>query len=368
MSSQVDQHHEDLVQEVAIRMESSRLTRRPSRNSTGLNPNRYSARIEKPRSNHPSPRGPERRRTVSAMKQYASLDDHYRIMFGLDVEEKKDDGCSQQHQVTRPVSWHPSSSHFQVPHSRIPARTSLQSPRTTLQTTASNITAQSRHHLDYNRSLGAGTPLPLYNDQQSHHIDIAWSSYMHGQVIAESQPPSYSSLSYHATSWFASDYDQSTAAAQQCQYAPSETLPLQQPTAQYHQDSNEGLHRLVRKKSDELIGLGLYDPPESSPPSFGGAFTPTGKGLKLEETWQPPEEMEDDEEEEEEEESSDEDEEPLKQVEQQWQQTALPIMNMSGQSFLFENEDGVVANEWWYQQMKQSAAVPRDGTLNYNWF
>jgi hypothetical protein len=187
---------------------------------------------------------------------------------------------------------------------------------------------------------------------------------MHGQVTAESQPPSYSSLSDHPTSWHANDYDQSVATAPQYQSASSDAYPLQQPTAQLYQDSSEGRPRLIRKKSDELIGLGLYDPPESSLPSFGVEFEPMGKGLKLEETWQPPEEMEDDEEGEE---SSDEEEEPLKQVEQQWPQTALPIMNMSGQSFLFEDEDGGVANEWWYQQMKQSAAVPRDGTLSYNW-
>jgi hypothetical protein len=346
-------------------MESSILTRRPSRNSSGLTPKRHSARIEKPRSNHPSPRGPERRRTVSAVKQYASLDDHYRIMFGLDAEGNEEDSRDQQHHVTRPVSWHPSSSQFQASNLPTPARTSLQSPRATSQTTRSDYTTQPQNQLQYNGSIGVDTTLPLCNDHHPQHVDVAWSSYMHGQVTMERQPPSYSPLTRHPNLWLASDYEQSISKGPQYQYAPSETLQLQQPTAQHHKDSNDGRHRLTRKKSDELIGLGLYDPPESSLPLFGVGFAPMGKGLKLEETWQPPEEMEDDEEGEE---SSDEEEEPLKQVEHQWPQTALPIMNMSGHSFLFEDEDGGVANEWWYQQMKTSAAVPRDGTLSYNWF
>jgi len=73
------------------------------------------------------------------------------------------------------------------------------------------------------------------------------------------------------------------------------------------------------------------------------------------------------EDEDDEEESSDEEEEPTTQAEQQWPQTTLPLMNMSGQSFFFEDEDGV-ANEWWYPQVKQPASTPQDGGISCGWF
>lgn len=40
-------------------------------------------------------------------------------------------------------------------------------------------------------------------------------------------------------------------------------------------------------EGDILIGLGLYDPPEKLG-LLGASFEPTGKGLKLEDAWEPP--------------------------------------------------------------------------------
>lgn len=47
------------------------------------------------------------------------------------------------------------------------------------------------------------------------------------------------------------------------------------------------------EEGDILIGLGLYDPPEKLPYQgegglLGASFEPTGKGLKLEDAWEPP--------------------------------------------------------------------------------
>lgn len=55
------------------------------------------------------------------------------------------------------------------------------------------------------------------------------------------------------------------------------------------------------EEGDILVGLGLYDPPEKLPYQgegglLGATFEPTGKGLKLEDAWEPP--ISDDEEEE----------------------------------------------------------------------
>ncbi|PSR94321.1 hypothetical protein BD289DRAFT_472544 [Coniella lustricola] len=56
---------------------------------------------------------------------------------------------------------------------------------------------------------------------------------------------------------------------------------------------------LTEDDGDILVGLGLYDPPER-PSLLGASFEPTGKGLKLEDAWEPPvtdDEEEDDEDE-----------------------------------------------------------------------
>jgi hypothetical protein len=114
---------------------------------------------------------------------------------------------------------------------------------------------------------------------------------------------------------------------------------------------------LTRKKSAELIGLGLYDPPGSTPVPLHT----DGKGLKLEETWQPPEEMEDADADEE---SEDEEDEPPRPEDSRFTPAALPLVNMSGQSFLFEEDEGL-KNEWWYHHLKNT--MPQDGTLGYGW-
>jgi len=302
---------------------------------------------------------------MSTVKQYATLDDHYRTMFGLDAAGNKEEDLTSGHHTTRPLSWHPSSSQFSGPTSRLPTKSPLQSQTNISQYTPSKNTLAMPESYEY-AHLPQSEALPPYNDHQPLHIDVAWSSFMHGQAATECRPPSYSSLSYQPTSWFSSDVSEFNGQAPQ--YHPPQPrqdfLPTQQqPSVEDHQGYDESTHGLVRKKSDELIGLGLYDPPESSPPPFGLASL--GKGLKLEETWQPPEEMEEDEDDGEE--SSDEEEEPTTQLERQWPQMSLPLMNMSGQSFFFEDEDGV-ANKWWYQQSKQPAPTPQDGGISYGWF
>lgn len=113
---------------------------------------------------------------------------------------------------------------------------------------------------------------------------------------------------------------------------------------------------LSRADSKELIGIGLYDAPDRDSWSFetlmGGDHNARplslGKGLKLEETWEPPEEDDktDDEEEEEEEEEGEEaeDEEMIEEtIEQQLQQVVnnapqAPIATTSEQSFFFDTE------------------------------
>src|SRR5579871_3674551 len=94
----------------SIMLAASQLHHRQSRNAVLLSPRRHSARIEKPRSTHHSPKVSERRRTFTSSKQFASLEDHYRAMFGdSNDQESGNDVFSES---IRPVSWHPSSTRF----------------------------------------------------------------------------------------------------------------------------------------------------------------------------------------------------------------------------------------------------------------
>jgi hypothetical protein len=87
------------------------LPRRTSRNSVSQQPCR-SSRIEKPKSHHNSPMVMERRKTTTETKLYATLDDHYRMMFGIQGDESEE----ERPQSTRPLSWHPSSSRPHASH------------------------------------------------------------------------------------------------------------------------------------------------------------------------------------------------------------------------------------------------------------
>jgi len=370
MTTQAFLDHDELMREVARRMESSKLSRRSSKSSSGQTPKRRSIRIEKPRSTHQSPRVPERRKTLTSVRQHATLDDHYRKMFGLGGDD--DEGLDNRtHHATRPFSWHPSSAQFRSSSRQGSTRTSLQPQQTSSEDASKHASyaqsldrlfAEKAEQLDsysYPKSADSENSMPLYNAQQLSQADSTWSSYMHGQVTSESQPPSYTSLIYEPTSWFASDQVNGVEAYQSGAQR-ADTLPIQHPSISDEQDWDETEHQLIRQKSDELIGLGLYDPPGSTPPPFGLV---TGKGLKLEETWQPPEDMMDADADDE---SSDEEEEPPRPEDQQFPQTTLPLVNMSGQSFFFDDDDGVT-NEWWYQPLKQSSTIPRDGTIGYGW-
>jgi len=353
MTTSADTEHEQLMQEVASRMESSKLSRRPSRSSFSQTPKRRSARIEKPRSNHQSPRGLERRRTLTAVKQCTTLDDHYRKMFGLEDDAEKE----QEQHTARPVSWHPSSSQMSGSSNIHSARSSFQWQGHGVEgASLSHRTAtpyhQSISHPDglvgYSHAQPNPSDTPLSVAQYASYVDAAWSSYMHGQVAAE------------CTSWF--DGDEPRHSNTVSQHPPNaqefNSLPIERAPIQEGRNRESGTKdRLVRQKSTELIGLGLYDPP-------GSMLSPvtSGKGLKLEETWQPPEEMEDADADEE---SEDEEDEPPRPEDQQYPQSTLPMVNMAGQSFFFEEEDAGLKNEWWYLQLKNP--VPQAGAVGYDW-
>ena len=153
--------------------------------------------------------------------------------------------------------------------------------------------------------------------------------------------------------------------------------------------------QLSRRKSKELVGMGLYDDRGnnfmSCVGSAGSENSPrdsVGKGLKLEETWQPPDEDQEEEEEEEDEEDegySSEEADEVKDVQpplvasypSEAQTTYFPTYrDMSNQSFFF-NDDDEYTNEDQYanyfayaQAMPEAQPKPQmnPGMENYLWF
>lgn len=196
------------------------------------------------------------------------------------------------------------------------------------------------------------TSTPTYTNTQS---ESGWQSVQPtpGYVHSSLNTPSTEPLPWYLQQW---------AQKNQAQ-ASTDFLPIQHP-AQQDQDMEDD-------DGEKLVALGLYDAPEPSL-SWGALNNEgTGKGLKLEETWQPPEA--DDEEEEDDDASSEASvEEPSPPLPAQ-QAQHLPVHvktqtpnNMEGQSFFFD-EDESVTKEWWFHQMKQPTMPVRDAGLGYGW-
>jgi hypothetical protein len=181
-----------------------------------------------------------------------------------------------------------------------------------------------------------------------------------------SGPPSYTT---EPTSWLLPDHSQQYSSPSQYQTATADFLPIQHPAPEQHESPNEEENELERQDSNVLVGMGLYDPPGSTTFGFGSE----GKGLKLEEEWEPPDLRDDDEDEENDadQESSDEEEEeapePPRAPEKPWTiqpSVVAPSSNLAGQSFFFD-EDDTITSEWWYQQLKQPTA--QGAGIGYGW-
>lgn len=150
------------------------------------------------------------------------------------------------------------------------------------------------------------------------------------------------------------------------QNGSAEFLPIQHPS-----DNDDQMD--AEDDGKELVGMGLYDAPDPTT-TWGGFTEGTGKGLKLEETWQPPEAEEDDDEDDASSEGSiEEPSPPLPATNPQSQQLQLPVHvkaqtpgSMEGQSFFFD-DDEMVSKEWWFQQLKQPNMPVQDAGIGYGW-
>lgn len=168
-------------------MHSTQLSRRASR-SSGSQPVCRPSRVEKPKSHHNSPRTAERRKTTTETKLYATLDDHYRMMFGVDPEEAHD----ERPQPSRPMSWHPSSQHFQAHQSSSYfepqmdwARQSYNSPRTSNH--GSDFYSLSNRNSMYEPTASQSTYPSVYGMHRgSDESDSSWQSVHQAQAYVHS--------------------------------------------------------------------------------------------------------------------------------------------------------------------------------------
>jgi hypothetical protein len=254
----------------------------------------------------------------------------------------------------RPVSWHPSSANSRISHAN--ATTTSDGSQHSTSTTCYGLTV-------INNDLQSLSSSSAMDQEERSQDEVIWATYFGNNMTMSS----YSSVIDDPMSWPVLD------AAQPYQYqsAPMDFLSIQHSPPELQDSFGEEDNQLEKQKSRELIGMGLYDPPGSTSPSYG--FGREGKGLKLEEEWEPPEPPDDDDDidNEADQESSEEEVEeapdPPKVEEQQWGMQASilpPPTNLSGKSFFIDDDD-TITNEWWYQQLKKPTV--QGAGIGYGW-
>ncbi|KAL8814746.1 MAG: hypothetical protein Q9223_006056 [Gallowayella weberi] len=357
-----------MLHHVSNQMTRSQLFRRLSANSNNSSPGRRgNTRVAKAHSNGATPQGVQRRRTTAAhtvrtkppsvqpsdplqpMPQTASTT----------ANETRRIGSSSS---TRPMTWHPGSyplEFCQEENSRT-GTVDMQIPLTHQQTGytgTSNYASQSsfaqtssftdqaqyptgvnclqpalEEHSFYPSSYFEYPLQPPHQDYDDPYNYGAFSAGL-GTTSLPQMPPDYS---FYSTQQTPESFDaQDHTHLPQCVQAPVQaSMPRQ----------------LTKQRSKELIGLGLYDGPSRTELSkFNLApdhisqlmGEPQGKGLKLEETWQPPKDDEKDAEEEGYSTDDGEDDLPPAPAPKESQPTFIPNAydDLSNQSFFFDSDD-----------------------------
>ena len=405
---------EAMLSDVSMRMARAQLQRQIS-NSSSTHRQRTS-RIMKPSSAGSSPQHMQRRRAMTGHRISRYRSEVYPQ--GLYITQEGVEGFngrqSMPSHVARPVSWHPSSisTSYQRPGSMYdtPFRHSLAyqtidvngmpTPMTQPESN-SEIPADAWFNLD--SGMNMYQPSTMYNKydhtglqldtsiQNDYSVDQGTQYSLSAFPTSEGFPAFCADYSTRAWTESLSDFPAYTAPP------TPDLLPIQTPTNNWRNDT-VAIPALPRKDSKELIGMGLYDKPERGSFSLGsfaesqtnlfmpGRHDSIGKGLKLEETWEPPEEDEeddDDDDDESEAEGQDEtaEESHDKTIMNAEKTTAVVVtnevqpgavshghVNMSEQSFFFDHEDGYGDNMAVEQSMLHTAPLLRGASWNsYRW-
>ena len=314
----------------------------------------------------------ERRKTTTEPKLYATLDDHYKMMFGIEDSEEE---VEERPQPTRPVSWHPSSNQWFAPRSSAYVASPSQQEWSWHASSRDSGHGSDFYSLSTRNSMyESNTNYQTYPAGYGMHRGSDESDYSWQGVPRQTQSCAHSAINTPTTEplpWYLQQWAQKNQAQSfmDSHNGSAEFLPIQHPSNQDEQMDEQD-------DDKELVGMGLYDAPDPAS-NWGGLVEATGKGLKLEETWQPPEADDDDDEDEDDDASSegsmDEPSPPLPAANPESQQLQLPVYvkaqtpgSMEGQSFFFD-DDEIVSKEWWFQQLKQPNVPVQDAGLGYGW-
>ncbi|KAL8872830.1 MAG: hypothetical protein Q9174_001608 [Haloplaca sp. 1 TL-2023] len=357
-----------MLQDVSNQMARSQLFRRLSANSSkNSSPSgrRSMARVVKPQSIGGTPQGVQRRRTTTAHTSRG------RPLLAQNPQASQPLAPTTQPVVHmggygRPVTWHPGSYHsggcLEDPH-----YDSGLGPDSSAALPISGNPSQFDYASQslYNSALFSGAQqwedpssgfmpsLAMPNDSLAYeYSDSASISSLYNKVMQFEQQdaqsmsgynPYYGNLQTSSLSQCSPDYP--SYASQQTQ----DYLSMQNNSDPSLFMENTDVSQITKKQSKELVGMGLYDGPSRkelstlnrSPDHINHLLTPSqGKGLKLEETWQPPQEHDDDEDEENYSTDEAEDDLPPAPTVVEAQSTVIPAYgDLSNQSFFFEHDD-----------------------------
>jgi hypothetical protein len=330
---------EMLLDDVSKQMAQSNAVRISRTSGSGQKIAGGSMRIVKPNSASNSPRsaaglgtmGLGRRRTVmndgAYRRRLAMMDQSMLAAGGYISNDGLQVPPQAQPRASRPVSWHPAShltsqqtyqisatsapdmsQHYQLYD--LPSTPSVYSGYASPDSTFSPLSLPFAGHDQYPSDLSTSYSTTHFVHQQqflSHHSE---NSIPSAAMNTDSTMYSHFDWNTFATNGF----EQSTTAPP----TPEIFLPIQHPEPAFPPEDSIPYHPLEDNESDdgeELIGMGLYDAPETakSPSAdpqldnyralmmsslLGSSYVPrraesTGKGLKLEETWTPPSDDED---------------------------------------------------------------------------
>lgn len=330
---------EDLSRQMAISA-----SRRQSRGSNGA----YSSnamRVVKPSSANNSPRNNlthQRRRTMMndpAFLQKAQQVHEHQYLPTPGPEPYGTNYYEPVKRAPRPVSWHPSTQlpqtyqqqyqqqQYSTPNQQLQyaipnayeydlyapvqmpptpaAYSAYGSPVPTISPLIPSYTTtyelpqeqQQQHYVSPSWSMSAVSSMPAMRHALTPSFAPVPASYTPASVPSYAAEPSHSPASWNGN-MPSTTFSQSMSAPA----TPEEPTNLHYPTVAKQQEAFYPASPVEPKVQDDenggdiYVGLGLYDPPEQLHGGLlGASFEPTGRGLKLEDAWEPPAEEDEEE-------------------------------------------------------------------------
>ena len=382
--------------------------------STSGSNKRAPARITKQSSAGNSPHNVQRRRTTAnTARTYPPLSQS--SPYQTQEQSLRNYYSSRQAMpVERPMSWHPGSEMISTPATQVHLGepglgntiAGLQNlavctrPASSVQQSIENAFAAG-YGIPISRPLTmdehsptgiedyASAPDSVYRPESLYHSEPIYNPYsydafqqlQHSYMPQSSNQDTYPPANYQIPQWpeaqpfFAHDFQDTQTSADLCQWSsnPGQSLNI------------KAAPQVSKRANKVLSGIGLYD--DKVPDSVSGTSgdpnrDSMGKGLKLEETWQPPkDEDENDDDDDDDDEgscSTDEAEEmeedlPIMTSAPQHAQTAFypPYGDLSNQSFFFSNDDDAYTGDDQYTNylaFGQAQSKPQDPvTGNFLW-